>query len=123
MRRILIGVGVLSLLSAPAVAADGFSAKVDGWKTEPWGGTAYVRIENATRQPNFTWLRIDCIAKRGLREIVGQDFGFYQGTIQPGKNVSVGVTMELHGERADRAECEVYLTDKTGQSEYERRLR
>jgi hypothetical protein len=71
----------------------------------------------------LTWLRIDCVARRGLREVVGQDFGFYKDTIPPGKKVSVGVAVALHGLRADRAACEVYLTDKTDQSEYERRLR
>ena len=123
MTRILIGIGLLALVSTPAIAADGFRAKVEQWKKEAWGGVATVRIENRTRQPNLTWLRIDCTAKKGLRRVIAQDFAFYKATIQPRRQATVRVPINLSGGTADRAECEVFLTDKTEQSEYERRLR
>ena len=103
MTRILIGIGLAALFAAPAMAADGFRSKVVQFKKEPWGGTAFVRIENRTRHPNYTWLEIQCVAKKGLRKVVGQDFGWFKGSIHPGGETTVAVALELHGGRADRA--------------------
>lgn len=123
MTRLWIAVGLVALLGAPSLAADGFTLKDEGWIPGDTYGTAIVRITNKGREPNLTWLRVDCTAKQGLRRVIAHDFAFVKWPIQPGDSTTARIRVNLYGGDADRAECEVFLTDKTAQSEYERRLR
>jgi hypothetical protein len=95
------------------MAADGFSVEVLGWTRGSTSGTATVRIKNHTQQANSTWLEISCEAMKGFHNVVARDFGFYRAPIQPGGEVITKVRVEFYGDDADRAQCEVNLTDKT----------
>lgn len=122
MTKLLMVIGLVGFFGPPAMAADGFTLKDEGWIPGTEYGTAIVRITNRNREPNLTWLRVDCTAKKGLRRVIAQDFIFIKWPIQPGESETVHIPVKLYGGDADRADCEVFLTDKTAQSEYERRL-
>jgi len=117
MTRILIGIGLTALIGAPAIAADGFSVEVLSWTRGSTSGTATVRIKNHTQQANSTWLEISCEAMGGFHNPVAKDFSFYREPIQPGGEATTKVRVELYETDANRAQCEVYLTDKTERSE------